>query len=260
MRKKLIISTLAVLMLSTTAFANEETQKVDDKNLPAVEATVEKTRPEAKRPDGDKKGGEHAKKHDDKLKLTDEQREQAKAIHKSGHDKIKPIFEEMKVKKDALHSLKDTKLSEEEKKADAEVIKKELKELKESVKKVQVENMKEFEAILTPDQKKEFKKMKKEGEKKRKEMEKKHKKGDKEFKGERGPRPDGERGERPEGPRGDRPDGERGDRPEGPRGEGFDGPRGDRPDGEHGPRPEGPPPADALEDGRLAPPPAPAEK
>ena len=67
----------------------------------------------------------------DKLGLSSEQREKAKAIREAGHKKIKPLMQEMKT-------------------------------LREKMDKLRHENMEEFEKILTPEQKNKFKEMKKE--------------------------------------------------------------------------------------------------
>ena len=65
----------------------------------------------------------------DKLGLSSEQREKAKAIREAGHKKIKPLMQEMKT-------------------------------LREKMDKLRHENMEEFEKILTPDQKKKFSEIK----------------------------------------------------------------------------------------------------
>lgn len=59
---------------------------------------------------------------EERLNLTDEQKEKAKAIREEGREKLKPIMKEMK-------------------------------ELREKADKIRKENMKEFEDILTPEQK-----------------------------------------------------------------------------------------------------------
>lgn len=58
---------------------------------------------------------------DEELKLTDEQKAQAKKIREEGREKVKPLFEEMK-------------------------------QIREKMDKLREENMKEFEKILTPEQ------------------------------------------------------------------------------------------------------------
>lgn len=65
------------------------------------------------------------------LDLTEEQREQAKKIRKDGKEKIKPLMKEMK-------------------------------KIRKKMDKIREKNMKEFEEILTPDQKKKFEQIKEE--------------------------------------------------------------------------------------------------
>lgn len=66
---------------------------------------------------------------DEELKLTDEQKAQAKKIREEGREKVKPLFEEMK-------------------------------QIREKMDKLREENMKEFENILTPEQKAQLEKIK----------------------------------------------------------------------------------------------------
>ncbi len=89
------------------------------------------------------------------LGLTAEQQVQAKKIHQEGRKMVKPLMDEMKD------------------------IRKKMDELRQ-------ENMKEFEAILTPDQKAKFEKIKAERHEKWKQMKDRMRKGKKMHKG---PRP-----------------------------------------------------------------------
>lgn len=91
------------------------------------------------------------------LGLTAEQQVQAKKIHQEGRKRVKPLMDEMKD------------------------IRKKMDELRQ-------ENMKEFEAILTPDQKAKFEKIKAERHEKWKQMKDKMKKGKRMM--HKGPRPD----------------------------------------------------------------------
>lgn len=68
-------------------------------------------------------------KMDQYLGLSDEQKVKAKEIHQQGRQKVKPLMEEMRTLREKMDSMRE-------------------------------ENMKEFEAILTPDQKVKFEKMK----------------------------------------------------------------------------------------------------
>ncbi len=108
-----------------------------------------------------------------RLKLTDEQKAQAKAIHEKGFEKIKPIFDKMKLKHEEIEAVKRSNLSPEAQAEKITALRKEIRELKHQARAVKMENMKEFESILTDKQKKELQKIKEEG---RKKFEKAHKK------------------------------------------------------------------------------------
>lgn len=69
----------------------------------------------------------------------------------------------MKAKKEQIREIKKSDLSQEQKAKKIEPLKKDLKKLKQEARKIRMENTKEFEAILTPEQKAEFEKIKQEG-------------------------------------------------------------------------------------------------
>ena len=97
------------------------------------------------------------------LNLTEEQRQKAHEIRMKGHEQIKPVFEQIKAKKQEIKEIKMSNLSEEKKQKKIEPLKNDLRKLKTEVRKIHEENMKEFEAILTPEQKAEFEKIKQQG-------------------------------------------------------------------------------------------------
>jgi len=118
MKKYLLTTVCAItLALSSMSFAKEA--QLDETMPPPAGHEMRAPR------------GDMGKELADKLKLTDEQREQAKKIHEEGREKMKPLMEEGK----ALH---------------------------EKMEKLRKENMGEFEKILTDEQKEEFEKMKQE--------------------------------------------------------------------------------------------------
>lgn len=105
---------------------------------------------------------------DKKLKLTEEQKAQAKELRQKGHEQMKPIMEQTFAKrkelKAAIDANKDYKT--------VENIKIELRELDKKAHEIRKQNMKDFENILTNKQKKELEKIKQEG---RKKFEQEHK-------------------------------------------------------------------------------------
>ena len=131
-----------------------------------------------------------------RLKLTDEQKAQAKEMRQKSFEQMKPIMEKIKEKRQEIEAVKRSRMAVEMQQEKITELQKELKALKRAAHELRMQNMKDFEAILTKKQLKELKKMKEEG---RKNFEKNHKKGGHpEF----GPRPGfgGPEGPRPEGP------------------------------------------------------------
>lgn len=137
-----------------------------------------------KGPDFAKRNAEFEK----RLKLTDEQKAKAEAIRKKGFEQMQPLMAKMKEKKDEIEGIKKSKLLERDKQAQIEQLHKEIGALKRGMHELRMQNMKEFESILTSKQLKELKKMKEEG---RKKFEKEHKKGGHPAFGPNGSRPEG---------------------------------------------------------------------
>ncbi len=121
-----------------------------------------------------------------RLKLTDEQKAKAEAIRKKGMEQMKPLMVKLQEKKGEIEGIKQSKLLERDKQAQIEQLQKEIMALKRGMHELRMQNMKEFESLLTAKQLKELKKMKDEG---RKKFEREHKKCPcPPF----GPRPDGQ--------------------------------------------------------------------
>jgi len=117
---------------------------------------------------------------ENRLGLTEEQKKQIELQKQKDREAIKPILDEMHQKRLELRKLKETqKLSNEEFANKAAGLKSQIKELKIQADDLRKANMKNFENILTDEQKTEFEKIKKE---QKKEMEKRRKN----FKGKKG--------------------------------------------------------------------------
>ncbi|HIS73534.1 TPA: Spy/CpxP family protein refolding chaperone [Candidatus Galligastranaerophilus intestinavium] len=110
---------------------------------------------------------------DKKLGLTDEQKAKSEQIRKDGFEKMKPVMDQIKVKRDEIKTIRENgSLTQAEANAKVQALHKEIMELKGQAKEIRKQNMQDFEAILTDKQKKTLEKMKQEG---RKEFAKKHK-------------------------------------------------------------------------------------
>ena len=166
MKKSLIIAGIAALMLSSTmSYANTVTDTNAPKK-PECNCKCQKQKPPKMT----------RQSLDDRLKLTDDQKKQAREIRMKGHEKIKPVFEKMKAKHEEIRTVKQSNLSEEEKAKKLTALKKDMSELKKQAREIRNENTKEFEAILTPEQKTEFEQIKKEARDRHIQM-KKHRRG-----------------------------------------------------------------------------------
>jgi len=99
----------------------------------------------------------------ERLNLTDEQKQQAHEIRMQGHEKMKPVFEKMQLTKQEIKKINESDLTQDEKDAKIIPLKDEVKKLAQEAKKIRIENTKQFEAILTAEQKLEFEKIKQEG-------------------------------------------------------------------------------------------------
>ncbi len=109
-----------------------------------------------------------------KLNLTEEQKKQIEENRQKDHEKIKPIVEQIKQKRQEIRStIESATLTDEEKSKKTADLLKELDALKLQADNLRKENMKNFENILTEKQKKDFEKIKQE---RKKTMEKRAKK------------------------------------------------------------------------------------
>ncbi len=162
MKKSLIIAAIASLMLtSTIAYADTQTNTAPQKQPCKCQ---KHNPPQMKR-----------QSLDDRLKLTEEQKQKAHEIRMEGHKKIKPVIEKIKAKNEEIKTVVQSNLKQAEKDKKIVALKKDIRELKQEARKIRNENTKQFEAILTPEQKAEFEKIKQEAKAKHQEM-KKHKK------------------------------------------------------------------------------------
>lgn len=98
-----------------------------------------------------------------RLSLTEEQKVKAKELRIKGHEKIKPVMDEIIAKKQEAKMIKMSRIAVQVQEERLDKIDKELKVLEKKAHDIRKANMKEFESILTRQQKKILKQMKKEG-------------------------------------------------------------------------------------------------
>ncbi len=98
-----------------------------------------------------------------RLVLTEEQKVKAKEIRLKGHERLKPVMDQIKSKKQEAKMVKMSRIAVQVQEERLDAIDKELKVLEKKAHDIRKANMKEFESILTREQKKILKQMKKEG-------------------------------------------------------------------------------------------------
>lgn len=172
--KKLLITSAIIALASNMAFAGNDFAPPqdgpkgcpDEMNCPSLppHRKMTKTQKEQRKMQMEKKRAEF----DKRLNLTEEQKAKIKASKENGHKEMKPIMEQLKVKREAAR-----KYFENNDTQNCEFLKleKEIKALEEKRRELHKKNMEEFESILTDKQKKELEKMKQE---RKKEFQKRH--------------------------------------------------------------------------------------
>lgn len=156
MKKTLILAAAAAFLMSASMSMAATSAQPTQESAKSPKAECPKG-PDFKRPPH--KGPNL----DERLKLTEEQKAQAKAIRMKGHEKIKPVMEQIKAKKQEADAVKMSRISTAAQEEKLEQIKKEMHALRQEARTIRHENMKEFESILTAEQKAEFEKIKQEG-------------------------------------------------------------------------------------------------
>ena len=89
----------------------------------------------------------------------------ASELRKQGHEKMYPVIQQIKSKKQEAQMVKMSRIAVQEQEAKLAVIEKEIQALEKQAIEIKKQNMKDFETILTTEQKKILKNMKREGRK-----------------------------------------------------------------------------------------------
>lgn len=98
-----------------------------------------------------------------RLNLTEKQKEKARAIHQKGKEQMKPIIAQIKEKKREIEAVKLSRIVERDQQERIAQLQEEIKALKKQAHEIRKENSKEFEKILNRKQRAELKQMKAEG-------------------------------------------------------------------------------------------------
>lgn len=169
MNKKILMSALAAVVVVATngvCFAQDELAQ-EQKFIPKNEMnkTVDGYRHEHVKKHPPTKAEMEAKKaeFEKRLNLTEKQKEQIEKNKQKDKEKMKPIFDEMKAKKEQIKEIKkNNSLSQSEKVKKSAQLEKDLIDLRVKADELRRENMKNFENILTKEQLEEFSKIKEE--------------------------------------------------------------------------------------------------
>lgn len=135
----------------------------------AAAAETQNVPPERKQPPSKEQLKQFKKAHeaafDKKLGLTEVQKLKARELRKEGHAKMEPVMKQIFAKKQEAEAIRNSKISVQAQEEKLAQIDKDLAELKKQADQIRKQNMKDFESILTREQKSTLKKMKKEGRK-----------------------------------------------------------------------------------------------
>ena len=161
--KKLVIIACAMCVMAGTAFANEPMNKQDlvKKGYAVNQAIPKKPSPEQMK----QARKAHEAAFEQKLGLTEVQKLKARELRKAGHAKMEPVIKDIRVKKQEAELIRNSNITVQEKEEKLTQIDKDLDALNKQAGTIKKQNMKDFESILTKDQKKILKNMKKEGRK-----------------------------------------------------------------------------------------------
>lgn len=147
--KKLFIFMCVICALSAAVYAAEDNFKRPD-NPPNKEEMMKMRKA-------------REAEFEQKLGLTEAQKAKAKELRIKGHKKMKPVMEELKAKKQEAQMIKYSRMAVRMQEEKLAVLDKEIAELEKKANSIRKQNMKEFESILTKDQKKILQQMKQEG-------------------------------------------------------------------------------------------------
>ena len=176
-KKALVLAALAAFTFNGAIAADTQslpTKQVTEQtqttktSVPEAPATAAPERPEfdAPPPPPCPKAQKAKADFEKRMKLTDEQKQKAKELRMKGHEQMEPIIAKIKDLKQEKEMVIRSRMAVEMQKEKIAEIDAQIKDLKKQAHELRMQNMKEFESILTDKQKKELQKMKKEGRKK----------------------------------------------------------------------------------------------
>lgn len=106
---------------------------------------------------------QHRKQFEQRLNLTEKQKEKARQIHKQGREEMAPVIMQIELKRQEIDTVKLSRMAERAQKERIDVLNNEIKELEKQAQEIRKKNSQEFEKILNKKQKAELELMKAEG-------------------------------------------------------------------------------------------------
>lgn len=103
------------------------------------------------------------KEFEQRLNLSDKQKEKARQLHKQGREQMKPVIMQIELKRQEIETVKLSRIAEKMQQERITQINAEIKELEKQAQEIRKKNSQEFEKLLNKKQKAELEKMKAEG-------------------------------------------------------------------------------------------------
>ncbi len=103
------------------------------------------------------------KEFEQRLNLTEKQKEKARIIHKQGREQIRPVMMQIDLKRQEIETVKLSRISVKMQEEKIAQLNAEIKELEKQAQEIRKKNSQEFEKLLNKKQKAELDKMKAEG-------------------------------------------------------------------------------------------------
>ena len=161
--KNLAIMFCALFLLSSAGYAVAAENTVEKVSQSSVQVNNEGIKNPPSKEEMIKMRKEREAAFEQKLGLTEAQKAKVKELRIEGRKKMKPVMEQIKLKKQEAKVVKLSRISTQMQEEKLAVIEKELAALEKQAREIRKQNMKDFESILTKDQRKILKQMKQEG-------------------------------------------------------------------------------------------------
>ena len=156
--------TFSILLLASVLTITGSTAFAQKAEAPKTEAPKTTEAQPPKTPECNCPNKEEMKKQfEQRLNLSDKQKEKAKAIHQQGREEMAPIMAKIKQKHQEIEMVKMSRIVEKDQKEKIDKLTIEIQALEKQAHEIRKKNSQEFEKILNKKQKAELEQMKAEG-------------------------------------------------------------------------------------------------